>query len=140
MPSESIMVVGLGVQAEGYPNMVMVLGPHTARGNIPRNSEQIIDFVVRLVAHVFENDLTRLEPRSDKVEEWGRHVEKAAAPLLASQVKSWQTGVNRNVPGRDVLRVLGYNGSARKYRQITERVADAGFQEFLFDTHSAAKS
>jgi cation diffusion facilitator CzcD-associated flavoprotein CzcO len=120
----------LGVQTEGYPNMLMVLGPHTARGNIPRNSEQIIDFVVPLVKHMRDNGYTRIEPRPDKVAEWGEHVEAAAAPLLASQIKSWQTGVNRNVPGRDVLRVLGYNGSAKKYRRITEAVVAGGFQEF----------
>ena len=60
-------------------------------------------------------------------------MDEAAKPLLASQVKSWQTGVNRNVPGRDVLRILGYNGSAKKYRLITERVAAEGYQEFLID-------
>ncbi|MCA8927947.1 MAG: NAD(P)/FAD-dependent oxidoreductase [Alphaproteobacteria bacterium] len=123
----------LGVQAEGYPNMLMVLGPHTARGNIPRNSEQIIDFVIPLIRHVFAHDITRIEPRADHVTEWGEHVERAAAPLLASQVKSWQTGVNRNVPGRDVLRVLGYNGSAVKYRKRTEREVAEGFPGFLAD-------
>lgn len=123
----------LGVQAEGYPNMLMVLGPHTARGNIPRNSEQIIDFVIPLVQHMQEHGLTRVEPRSEKVTEWGEHVEKAAAILLASQVKSWQTGVNRNVAGRDVLRVLGYNGSAVKYRKMTEREVDEGFPNFIMD-------
>jgi cation diffusion facilitator CzcD-associated flavoprotein CzcO len=123
----------LGVQAEGYPNMLMVLGPHTARGNIPRNSEQIIDFVVPLVQHIFENDITRIEPRSEKVTEWGEHVDKAAAILLSSQVKSWQTGVNRNVAGRDVLRVLGYNGSAVKYRKMTEQEVADGFPNFIQD-------
>ncbi len=120
----------LGVQTEGYPNMLMVLGPHTARGNIPRNSEQIIDFVVSVVKHMRDNGYTRIEPRPEKVAEWGEHVEEAAKPLLASQIKSWQTGVNRNVPGRDVLRVLGYTGSAKKYRRITEAVAAGGFREF----------
>ena len=123
----------LGVQAEGYPNLLMVLGPHTARGNIPRNSEQIVDFVTGLVIHFRENNLTKVEPRPDAVEDWGRHVQEAAAPLLMSKIKSWQTGVNRNVAGRDVLRVLGYNGSAIKYRQITEKVAAIGYQEFQFD-------
>ena len=122
----------LGVQVEGYPNMLMVLGPHTARGNIPRNSEQIVDFITSLVKYMRVNERTRVEPRPKLVQEWGKHVEEAAAPLLASQVRSWQTGVNRNVPGRDVLRVLGYNGSARKYRRITEKVAEGGFQEFIF--------
>ena len=60
-------------------------------------------------------------------------MEKAASILLASQVKSWQTGVNRNVAGRDVLRVLGYNGSAVKYRKITEREVDEGFPSFIMD-------
>lgn len=123
----------LGVQAEGYPNMLMVLGPHTARGNIPRNSEQIIDFVIPLVDYMNRHGLTRVEPRPEKVTEWGEHVEKAAAPLLASQVKSWQTGVNRNVAGRDVLRVLGYNGSAVKYRKMTEREVSEGFPNFMMD-------
>ncbi|HKK29496.1 MAG TPA: NAD(P)/FAD-dependent oxidoreductase [Alphaproteobacteria bacterium] len=123
----------LGVQAEGYPNMLMVLGPHTARGNIPRNSEQIIDFITGLVGHMRKNGFTRVEPRPEAVDEWGVHVEEAAKPLLASQVKSWQTGVNRNVAGRDVLRVLGYNGSAVKYRKKTERVAQGGYQEFILD-------
>jgi cation diffusion facilitator CzcD-associated flavoprotein CzcO len=131
--AEGIPRTYLGVQAEGYPNLLMVLGPHTARGNIPRNSEQIVDFVTGLVDHFFRHDLKKVEPRHDAVEEWGRHVEEAAAPLLMSKIKSWQTGVNRNVAGRDVLRVLGYNGSAVKYRKITETVAENGYQEFLFE-------
>jgi cation diffusion facilitator CzcD-associated flavoprotein CzcO len=123
----------LGVQAEGFPNMLMVLGPHTSRGNIPRNSEQIVDFVIGLVKHMHDNSLTRVEPRTEKVDEWGVHVEEAAAPLLSSQIRSWQTGVNRNVAGRDVLRVLGYNGSSVKYRRIAEKVAAGGYQEFKLD-------
>src|SRR3546814_13627393 len=104
----------LGVQAEGYPNLFMVFGPHTARCNIPRNSEQIVDFVTGLIEHMRDHDLTRVEPRNEVVDDWAAHVNRAAAYLLSSKVKSWQTGVNRNVEGRDVLRVLGYNGSAVK--------------------------
>jgi cation diffusion facilitator CzcD-associated flavoprotein CzcO len=131
--AEGIPRTFLGVQAEGFPNMIMVLGPHTARGNIPRNSEQIIDFNTGLIKHMFDNNLTRVEPRAEAVAEWGVHVDEAAAPLLSSQVKSWQTGVNRNVAGRDVLRVLGYSGSAVKYRRIGEKVAAGGYQEFSWD-------
>ena len=131
--AEGIPRTFLGVQAEGFPNIIMVLGPHTARGNIPRNSEQIIDFNTGLIKHMFDNNLTRVEPRAEAVAEWGVHVDEAAAPLLSSQVKSWQTGVNRNVAGRDVLRVLGYSGSAVKYRRIGEKVAAGGYQEFSWD-------
>ena len=57
---------------------------------------------------------------------------EAAAGLLFSQVNSWQTGVNRNVEGRDVRRVLGYYGGAVAYRRKAEAVAAGGYQEFQF--------
>jgi cation diffusion facilitator CzcD-associated flavoprotein CzcO len=122
----------LGVQVEDYPNLLMVLGPHTARGNIPRNIEQIVDWLTGLVKHMRENGLARVEPRPEAVDHWQKHVEDAAAPLLSSKIKSWQTGVNRNVEGRDVVRVLGYNGSQVKYRRIADEVAAKGYQEFRF--------
>jgi cation diffusion facilitator CzcD-associated flavoprotein CzcO len=122
----------LGVQAEGFPNMLMILGPHTARGNIPRNIEEIVDWVTDLVKHMREHNLTRVEPRREVVDDWATHVNDAAAGLLFSQVNSWQTGVNRNVEGRQVRRVLGYYGGAVKYRETSEDVAARGYQEFVF--------
>jgi hypothetical protein len=59
-------------------------------------------------------------------------VVKAAEPLLSSKVASWQTGVNRNVSGRSVRRVLGYNGNGVHYRRKCEEVAAGGYQEFAF--------
>jgi hypothetical protein len=74
-----------------------------------------------------------VEPRPGPVEDWVRHVEEAAAGLLFSQVNSWQTGVNRNVEGRQVRRTLGYYGGAIRYRRRIEAVAAKGYQEFRFD-------
>ena len=121
----------LGVQVEGYPNLLMVLGPHTARGNIPRNIEQIVDWLTGLIAYMRTHNLTRVEPRSEAVDRWQKHVQDAAAPLLSSKIKSWQTGVNRNVEGRDEVRVLGYNGSQVKYRRIANEVAAKGYPELI---------
>jgi cation diffusion facilitator CzcD-associated flavoprotein CzcO len=122
----------LGMQAEGFPNMLMVLGPHTARGNIPRNIEEIVDWLTGLVRHMRAQGLRRVEPRPEAVADWVAHVEEAASGLLFSQVNSWQTGVNRNVEGRDVRRTLGYYGGAVAYRRKIEAVAARGYQEFLF--------
>jgi cation diffusion facilitator CzcD-associated flavoprotein CzcO len=122
----------LGIQAEGYPNMLMVLGPHTARGNIPRNIEEIVDWITGLVRHMRGHGHTRVEARAEAVADWGRHVEEAAAGLLFSQVNSWQTGINRNVEGRDVRRTLGYYGGAVAYRERSEEVATKGYREFIF--------
>ena len=43
-----------------------------------------------------------------------------------------QTGVNRNVEGRSVRRVLGYNGNGVHFRQKAADVATNGYQEFRF--------
>ncbi|WP_188899630.1 flavin-containing monooxygenase [Caldovatus sediminis] len=122
----------LGMQAEGFPNMLMVLGPHTARGNIPRNIEEIVDWLTGLIRHMRAHGLTRVEPRPEAVAEWTAHVEEAASRLLFSRVNSWQTGVNRNVEGRDVRRTLGYYGGAVAYRRKIEAVAAQGYREFEF--------
>ena len=57
----------LGVQAEGFPNMFMVLGPHTARGNIPRNIEEIVDWITDMVKFMREQGYSRGEPPPDAV-------------------------------------------------------------------------
>ncbi|MGE0419488.1 MAG: flavin-containing monooxygenase [Acetobacteraceae bacterium] len=122
----------LGMLAEGFPNMIMVLGPHTARGNIPQAIEHSVEFQTGLLRHMLANNYQRVETRPEKVEEWTDIVIKAAEPLLSSQVDSWQTGVNRNVEGRQVRRVLGYNGNGVHYRQTTDAVAKGGYKEFVF--------
>ncbi len=122
----------LGMLAEGFPNMLMVLGPHTARGNIPQAIEHSVEFQAGLLRHMLKHNLTRVETRPEKVSEWTQIVIKAAEPLLSSKVDSWQTGVNRNVEGRQVRRVLGYNGNGVHFRRTTDEVAKGGYQEFTF--------
>jgi len=132
-----VFEAGTGVGGTWYWNRYPgarfdILGPHTARGNIPRNIEEIVDWVTGLVKHMWDHDLTRVEPRTEAVDFWATHVNEAASGLLFSQVNSWQTGVNRNVEGRQVRRVLGYYGGAVRYRRITQEVAAKGYQEFVF--------
>ena len=122
----------LGVQAEGFPNMFMVLGPHTARGNIPRNIEEIVDWITDMVKFMRAQGYSRVEPHPEAVEEWGVAVEKMSKILLSSKIGSWQTGVNQNVPGRDKPRVLGYNGGVFRYRKRGRQVAEGGYKEFVF--------
>ena len=40
----------LGVMVEGFPNMFMLMGPHTALGNIPRSIEYNVEWVTGLLA------------------------------------------------------------------------------------------
>ena len=123
----------LGMMAEGFPNMLMVLGPHTARGNIPRNIEEIVDWLTDLVKFMHDHGLSRVETRAEEVAAWVAEVEQAVEGLLFSEINSWQTGVNRNVEGRQVRRVLGYYGGAVEYRKRTGDVAAGGYRELMFD-------
>ena len=110
----------------------MVLGPHTARGNIPRAIEHSVEWQTGLLRFMREHDYTRVETRPEHVAEWTQIVVKAAERLLSSKVDSWQTGVNRNVEGRSVRRVLGFNGNGVYYRRKTTEVAEGGYREFVF--------
>ena len=122
----------LGMLAEDFPNMMMVLGPHTARGNIPQVVEHSVEWQTGVLRFMREHNYTRIETRPEHVAEWTETVIKAAEPLLSSKVDSRQTGVNRNVEGRRVRRVLGYNGHGIHFRQKAAEVATNGYQEFRF--------
>jgi cation diffusion facilitator CzcD-associated flavoprotein CzcO len=122
----------LGMLAEGFPNMLMVLGPHTARGNIPQAIEHSVNFQAGILRFMLEHGYTHVETRPEHVAEWTETVIKAAEKLLSSKVDSWQTGVNRNVEGRSVRRVLGYNGHGIHFRRKTDEVGQGGYQEFAF--------
>ena len=122
----------LGMLAEGFPNMLMVLGPHTARGNIPQAIEHSVQFQTGMLRFMQEHHYTHVETRPEKVDDWTRTVIKAAEKLLSSKVDSWQTGVNRNVEGRTVRRVLGYIGNGLHFRRLTDEVARGGYKEFMF--------
>ncbi len=54
----------LGIQVEGFPNMLMLVGPHTALGNIPRSIEYNVDWVTRLIAHMRRHGLTRVDAKT----------------------------------------------------------------------------
>jgi cation diffusion facilitator CzcD-associated flavoprotein CzcO len=122
----------LGMLAEGFPNMLMVLGPHTARGNIPQAVEHSVEWHAGVLRFMREHSYTQIDTRPEHVAEWTATVIKAAEPLLSSKVDSWQTGVNRNVEGRSVRRVLGYNGNGIHFRRKTAAVAMQGYQELRF--------
>jgi len=123
----------LGMLAEGFPNMLMVLGPHTARGNIPQAVEHSVEFQAGLLRFMLQHGYRRVATRPEQVADWTETVLKAGEKLLSSKVDSWQTGVNRNVAGRNVRRVLGYNGNGAHFRRLTDEVAKGGYEAFAFD-------
>ncbi|MFN4090604.1 MAG: flavin-containing monooxygenase [Alphaproteobacteria bacterium] len=123
----------LGVQVAGFPNMMMLVGPHTALGNIPRSIEFNVDWVTRLIAWMTERGLTRCEARPEAVKAWTDYVREKGEGLLSNEVDSWMTGINRNVDGKQTRILARYSGSAPAFREWCNRVADEGFREVAMD-------
>jgi cation diffusion facilitator CzcD-associated flavoprotein CzcO len=123
----------LGIQVEGFPNMLMLVGPHTALGNIPRSIEYNVDWVTRLVEHMRKGKLTRVDAKRDAVVAWTDFVHEKAKGLLSNEVDSWMTGINRNVEGKNVRIIARYSGSAPAYRARAEEVAAKGYPELRLE-------
>ncbi len=119
----------LGVQVEGFPNMLMLMGPHTALGNIPRSIEYNVEWVTALIRHMRAHKLTRVEARPEGVKSWTDHVIALGEGLLSNEVDSWMTGINRNVEGKQIRTVARYSGSAPAYRARCDAVAADGYRE-----------
>ncbi|MGE0288000.1 MAG: flavin-containing monooxygenase [Bradyrhizobium sp.] len=119
----------LGLMVHGFPNMMMLMGPHTALGNIPRSIEYSVDWVTGLVRFARDKGLTRLEATPEGVKEWTDHVKALGEGMLSNEVDSWMTGINRNVEGKDIRIVARYSGSAPDYRARCNAVATNGYSE-----------
>jgi cation diffusion facilitator CzcD-associated flavoprotein CzcO len=119
----------LGVLVAGFPNLMMVMGPHTALGNIPRSIEYNVDWVAGLIRHARAHDLTRIEATAAGVAAWTEHVKALGTGLLSNEVDSWMTGINRNVDGKQTRIIARYSGSAPAYRARCDEVAAAGYRE-----------
>jgi len=119
----------LGIMVNEFPNMMMLMGPHTALGNIPRSIEYSVDWVTGLVRFARESGLTRLEATPTGVASWTDHVKALGVGLLSNEVNSWMTGINSNVEGKQTRIVARYSGSAPAYRARCDEVAAQRYQE-----------
>jgi cation diffusion facilitator CzcD-associated flavoprotein CzcO len=119
----------LGVLVEGFPNMMMLMGPHTALGNIPRSIEYNVDWVTGLMRYAREHHLTRVQATEAGVASWTDHVKALGVGLLSNEVNSWMTGVNTNVDGKQTRIIARYSGSAPAYRARCDEVAAKNYQE-----------
>ncbi|MGE0222674.1 MAG: flavin-containing monooxygenase [Acetobacteraceae bacterium] len=119
----------LGVLVDGFPNMMMLIGPHMALGNIPRSIEHNVEWVTDLLRYAQAHDVTRIDATAEGVTEWTDHVKSLGDGLLTFEVNSWMTGVNTNVEGKQVRIINRYAGSAPAYRARCDRVAADGYRE-----------
>jgi cation diffusion facilitator CzcD-associated flavoprotein CzcO len=119
----------LGILVDEFPNMLMVMGPHAGLGNFPRAAEYSADWVTGLIRFAHERGLTRIEATAAGATGWTDHVIEASEGLLFTEVDSWMTGINRNVEGKQVRRIMRYSGGHPKFRERCEAVVANGYRE-----------
>ena len=69
----------------------------------------------------------RFEPDSQAEAEWLAHVREGYDMMLLTRTKSWFTGYNSNIEGRDKVRHQIYLGGAQNYRERLEAVVNEGY-------------
>ncbi len=116
---------------DGFPNLFMVMGPHTALGNIPRSIEYNVEWIRDLLGHLDRSGHRYADARPEAVAEWTAFVKQKGEGLLANEVDSWMTGVNSNVEGKQVRIIARYSGTAPEYRQWCDRIAAEGYRELV---------
>lgn len=121
-----------GYQCVGFPNLLMVMGPMGALGNITRSIEYNVDWVSKLLTYVQKMKYSRVEPRYESVQAWMDVVRESNIGLLSNEVDSWMTGVNSNVEGKTSRVLARYSGTMPDFRLRSDAVAKGGYQELNF--------
>ena len=119
----------LGILVEGFPNMLMVMGPHAGLGNFPRAAEYSVEWVTGLIRHARDHGLTRIEATQAGVADWTEHVKALGDGLLMNEIDSWMTGVNRNVEGKETRKIMRYSGGHPAFREHCDAVAADGYRK-----------
>jgi hypothetical protein len=89
--------------------------------------------VTGLMVTLRDKGIQRVEPQEDAVAAWQKEVRDLYQMTLFHTAKSWFTGYNSNLEGRDGIRYLIYNGGSPRYRRRLEEVAENDYAGFDLD-------
>ncbi|MBU1375617.1 MAG: NAD(P)/FAD-dependent oxidoreductase [Alphaproteobacteria bacterium] len=127
----------LGMLANGFPNLLIATGPQSASAsaNYPRGIELMVEWCTGLIQYAQEHNVRTFEATQEAQTDWSEHVKSMYSLVLMRKAKSWFTGYNSNIEGREhgKTRYLVYNGGQPRYRRRINRVADAGYAGVKFD-------
>src|SRR6185437_13231168 len=108
----------LGIQGAGFPNLFTLVGPHNGATfcNIPRCSEQNVEWVTECIQHMRAHNFKRIEPTPEAEDRWTEHVGETVANTLLPAVDSWFMGAN--TPGKKRTFLMYAGGTPRIARNV----------------------
>jgi hypothetical protein len=77
-----------------------------------------------------DHDVAYLEATEKGMDDWTEHVNECGKGLLANDVDSWITGVNKNLAHKQKRSMTRYNGPAPGYRRRCDEVKGRGYVDF----------
>jgi cation diffusion facilitator CzcD-associated flavoprotein CzcO len=122
-----------GLMTHGFPNLFMLAGPQSGSGNtnFGRGVEDAVFWMSDLLVYLRDHGTTRMENTVEAEQAWQEHVRAMYDMLLLRNTKSWFTGYNSNVEGRDTIRYVVYNGGAPRYRRRLAECAAKDYEGFV---------
>ncbi|KAF7553330.1 hypothetical protein G7Z17_g3689 [Cylindrodendrum hubeiense] len=121
----------LGLTVKDFPNMFMIMGPHQMFGNIPRSIEYAVEWTSDFIKYAHENNVLYVEATEEGMDQWTEHVHECGKGLLANEVDSWMTGVNKNLAHKQKRSMTRYNGPAPGYRKRCDEVKQRSYSDFV---------
>jgi cation diffusion facilitator CzcD-associated flavoprotein CzcO len=113
----------LGVTTTGFPNLFMLYGPNTNNGSILAMIESQVDYTLRQIERIADEDLAWIDVRPEPMERYNDEIQRAIAG-----VKVWQagcTGYYRTPSGRVVTQ---WPFSMTEFRERTQKPDDGAYE------------
>jgi cation diffusion facilitator CzcD-associated flavoprotein CzcO len=119
----------LGIQVAGFPNMFMCVAPHNKGGrcNVPRCSEQNVEWVTGCLTHLQHANATRIVATPEAEQKWTDWVLQSGMKSLVAMEDSWFMG--SNIPGKKRT-IYAYYGAFPEYRRICDEVVAHSYEGF----------
>ena len=119
----------LGLAMAGFPNLFTITGPGSPSvlTNMLPSIEQHVEWVADCIGYLRENDIGRIEARTEAEDAWVAHNAEVATHSLRSVCNSWYVGAN--VPGKPRI-FMPYIGGFPVYVDKCDDVAAKGYEGF----------
>ena len=123
-------VTQLGVSVNGFPNMLIVVGPGSPSllSNVMVSIEEQVDWLAALLRFMDENDILEFEADPQAERDWVRHVNERARETLYLATDSYYNGAE--VAGKPRV-FMPYSGGVRGYRRLLQQCAESGYLGFV---------
>ncbi|KAJ9625978.1 hypothetical protein H2204_010277 [Knufia peltigerae] len=121
----------LGIATSGFPNMLMMYGPHSpgAFAVGPTLNEVQGDWIISCMQHMDRKNFARVDVSRAAETHWSKHVNTLVNSSLFPKANGWWVG--GNIPGKP-REALSYIGGLEQYRKTIDQCCENGYEGFVF--------